>query len=268
MSRAHIAHARTFDDGPDTEFVIHERLENVVLENKQFEQQRETTAQRAERIMLRVVAPMAVIVVVCSMLTGCGGGSEPQHPQQALSAPAPAADTPASGTAVLYLGDSTRTPVYAGEPSIPDLVGAELGVQVDNEAVSGTAATQAPLEKICASPAPVVATNYAINDPYFESPEQYRAALTAIVHTAQGCGKRVVLEESNGIVSGRRWSDARSDTLRVQYEAVKRLVASETGATYCALPAHNWNNPDGVHPGIEDKRFVAPILAACIRGVM
>lgn len=195
-------------------------------------------------------------------LTACGGGSDTYpttaQPQAIQQAP----------LTVLTLGDSTTTPVYPGERSVPGLLADATGWRVTNIGVSGTTACMADLPAIRSARAAVVTANYAINDSAFETLPHDRECWDAIAAATKDAGSVLVVIESNPIAPGGQWSYSRDDATRRQFEAQKQRFATDAGAYYCRLPAITWTLdqlPDGVHPGALVKPLIAARYADCIR---
>lgn len=204
-----------------------------------------------------------ITAAACAALTACGGGSGPD-PVFTTSNIAQAARV-----SVLVVGDSTMTPVYPGERSTPDYVADLTDATVINIAVPGTVACQADLAAIRAARADIVASNYALNDAVRAEGRQYEPCLRAIAAAAADAGSVLILVESNPVIedSDPAGWHVMSEWGRQQIEAIKRRVAVDVGAMYCALPAHAWtyaDTPDRVHPTTRAKQFMAGVIATCI----
>lgn len=209
------------------------------------------------------LAALVALIGLAGGLTGCGGGgsAEPElTTAQASSATAALAEV---------FGDSTMVRCYTGQ--IGDAVAyAEnaIGQKLLNSAVGGSTSLSVTPQRIASSTAQAVAMNWAINDSHDVSSDQYRAQLTAQASAAIAAGKAVVLVESTPILPGGSLSDRRSETDRQAFEAIKRDVATRTGAYYCAMPARSWtlaDKPDGIHEADAAASWKGRVLADCIR---
>lgn len=210
---------------------------------------------------------IAASALSLASLAACGGGGSAEVPPGfapaavSLSGPAPAAEVFGDSTLV---GDN-----YPGQRVDPVAAAAAvLGAVLVNSAVKGSTVLSVSPERVAASRAPAVVMNWAINDAHDIPPEQYRARLTAQSVAAIAAGKAVVLLESTPVVPGGALSATRSEAGRVAFEAIKRDVASLTGAFYCALPARPWtlaDKPDGLHESDDAARWKGEALAECIR---
>lgn len=208
--------------------------------------------------------PLFAPLVLAAVLAGCGGGSADVGPDLSPAAAA------LSGAAPLVevFGDSTMVRIYPGQAGDAASYAADaLGQPVLNSAVAGSSAKDASPARIASSRAQVVVMNWAINDPHESNPVQYRERLTEQAAGAIKAGLAVVLLESTPIVPGGPKSALRDDTKRQTFEAIKRDVASLTGAFYCQLPARSWtldDKPDGIHEADAAARWKGEALAACI----
>jgi len=203
-----------------------------------------------------------ITAAACAALAACGGGGSADVPD-AQGLTRRAAET------VLVVGDSTMTPVYPGERSTPDYVADLTGAAVTNLAVPGTVACQADVAAIRAAHADIVTANYALNDAVRAEGRQYEPCLRAIAAAAADAGSVLILVESNPVIedSDPAGWHVMSEWGRQQLEAIKRRVAVDVGAMYCALPTRAWtytDTPDRVHPTTRAKRFVAGAVATCI----
>lgn len=208
--------------------------------------------------MIHAIIKTASAAALLVALAGCGGGSEPAPDATPSSASRP--------LSVLALGDSTMTPYWPGEASVPEMVRAATGWRVDNRAVSGSTACQADLDAIRTSRADVVTANYGLNDAHGLSGaprhdlSAYADCLERIAAAARDAGSALVLVAANPVLASPGWDAARIDG----YNAAKRGIG---GAYYCALPAITWslqNLPDGQHPNGRAKPEIAAALVACI----
>lgn len=221
-------------------------------------------AQQKPRVPTWVkLAALVALIGLAGGLTGCGGGGSDAVELQPAIAPHAAAPAPVS---VLVLGDSTMTPYWPGQQSTPDLLRAATGWAIENMAVSGTTACQAPLDAIRKTRAGVVVANYGLNDAYganaspLHSTDAYAACLQKIADAAREAGAVLIWMESNPILSNPGWDAERIKS----YDAVKRSIGP---AYYCAQPAVAWDMrslPDGMHPNNTARPAIAAALAACI----
>ena len=196
-----------------------------------------------------------------ALLTACGGGGSAEADPPTVRATA----RPASAPDILFMGDSTFVPVYAGELATPDYAAGSK--RYVNVAVSGTMACQAPLDAVRQFLPRVVVANYAINDSGGETLDQYSQCLRQIAQVTAEVGAVLVLVEANPIVAGGRWSYARSNKVIATYEAAKQVIAQDTGSYYCRQPQITWTLaqiPDGVHPGAEAKPLIGAAINTCI----
>lgn len=213
----------------------------------------------------------ALVAAAAIWLAGCGGGSPEPEPEPAQLVPAIATTSRAHATAAPLAevwGDSTMVRIY------PDQVGdavayadIALGQPLINSAVSGSTADSVTPERIAASSARNVVMNWGINDTDLSTPDRYRLNLTRLAVAARLAGKTAVLLESTPIVPGGRVSSHRSEPLRRDFEVIKRQVAVDTGAYYCALPAKTWtlaDKPDGVHEHDAAAQWKGRALADCL----
>lgn len=203
-----------------------------------------------------------LIASACAaLLTACGGGGAVEAGQPTMRA----MSRPASAPDILFMGDSTFTPVYPGELSTPDYAAGTK--RYVNVAVSGTMACQAPLDAVRQFLPRVVVSNFAINDSDGATLDQYRQCLRQIAQVTAEVGAVLVLVEANPIVPGGRWSYARSNEAIATFEAEKQAVARDTGSYYCRQPQITWTLtqiPDGVHPGDEAKPLIGAAINTCI----
>lgn len=207
--------------------------------------------------MIRCLISSACI----ALLTACGGGGAAGADQPTVHAAA----RPASAPDILFMGDSTFTPVYAGELATPDYAAGSK--RYVNAAVSGTMACQAPLDAVRQYLPRVVVANYAINDSADTPLDQYSQCLRQIATVTAEVGAVLVLVEANTIVPGGRWSYARSNEVIATFEAAKQAVARDTGSYYCRQPQIAWSLdliPDGVHPGNQAKPLIGAAINTCI----
>lgn len=209
--------------------------------------------------MIHAIFKTASAIALLAALTGCGGGSEPAPDVTPASVSRP--------LSVLVLGDSTMTPYWPGEASVPEMVRAATGWRVDNRAVSGSTACQADLDAIRTARADVVTANYGLNDAYglAGAPRHdmgaYADCLERIAAAARDAGSVLVLVAANPVLASPGWDATRIDG----YNAVKRGIG---GAYYCALPSIAWsleNLPDGQHPNWRAKPEIAAALVGCVR---
>lgn len=208
--------------------------------------------------MIAAIIKATSAIALLAALTGCGGGSE--------LAPDVAPASASRTLSVLVLGDSTMTPYWPGEVSVPEMVRAASGWRVDNRAVSGSTACQAGIDAIRAARADVVTANYGLNDAYGlagaprHDMSAYADCLERVAAAARDAGSVLVLVAANPVLASPGWDATRIDG----YNAAKRGVG---GAYYCALPAIVWsleNLPDGQHPNGRAKPEIAAALVGCI----
>lgn len=213
------------------------------------------------------LAALVALIGLAGGLTGCGGGGSDAVEMQPAIVVHAAAPAPVS---VLFVGDSTMTPYWAGQQSTPELVRTSTGWSVENIAVSGTTACQAPIDTIRKTRAAVVVANFGLNDAYGanasprHSTDAYAACLQRIADAARDAGAALVWMESNPILSNPGWDAERIKS----YDATKRSVGP---AYYCAQPAVAWDMrslPDGMHPNNTVRPAIATALAACIRSAL
>lgn len=206
------------------------------------------------------LALATVAGALAALLTGCGGGGgteqAPDFTPASVSAP----------MSVLVLGDSTMTPYWPGEASVPEMVRAATGWRVDNRAVSGSTSCQADMDAIRTARADVVTANYGLNDAYglAGAPRHdmgaYTDCLERIAAAARDAGSVLVLVAANPVLASPGWDATRIDG----YNAAKRGIG---GAFYCALPSIAWSLetlPDGQHPNRRAKPDIAAALLGCV----
>lgn len=199
-----------------------------------------------------------LIASACAaLLTACGGGESPRV--------APITQSASQQRTILFVGDSTFTRYWSDQVSTPDRIAQMTGTRVQNLAVSGTTACDAPLEQIRAARADIVVSGYGLNDAYGNagaprnSLAAYATCLRAIAAAADDAGSVLVWLAANPILPSPGWDASRIHT----YNAVTRGV----GSYYCAQPDLAWSLtylPDGQHPSPAAIPAIASSLAICI----
>lgn len=192
------------------------------------------------------------------LLAACGGGGGGE-------AEAPTVHIASQPRTVLFVGDSTFTRYWPGQISTPDHIAQMTGARVQNLAVPGTTACDAPLAQIREAHADIVVANYGLNDAYGHggmprySLDTYSTCLRAIAAAAHDAGSALVMLAANPILPSPGWDAGRIDP----YNAVKRGI----GSYYCDQPALAWSFtylPDGQHPSSAATQAIASALAICI----
>lgn len=234
--------------------------------------------------------------LLAALLTACGGGELEEDEAETLQLaeeqqeyrPAPRAALARHPVKAVMFGDSTEAGSAIRRVTNPAKVAQRwfdarnLSYQVTEEAAGGTTAHQLLLGQDRRHDAPfdqtlqgmpdvrVVSFRYGINEVRAGTPEEFRAALRALVELSLAAGKRVILQTPSPV--------SREDLLAEveQNVTVIRQVARTwrgRGVTLC----DQWrlghyfgvtDTIDGVHPTIEAYAFQGRIEARCILRAM
>ena len=164
---------------------------------------------------------------------------------------------PRPDNAVSYLQEALRQK-YGARVTVTNLgVGGTMASQLRDGTEHGRGAPWK--DRLAASNAQIVTINYGINEVmHNQSPEQFYAAETDLVKTAQALGKLPVLQTSNPMPDGRlntRLAAMADMTRRVAAEQQVPLV--DQYAAISALPDWRSQMSDGAHPKAELYRVKA-----------
>jgi acyl-CoA thioesterase-1 len=164
---------------------------------------------------------------------------------------------PRPDNAVSYLQDALRSQ-YGARVSVTNLgVGGTMASQLRDGTERGRGVPWK--DRLAASNAQIVTINYGINEVmHNQTPEQFYAAETDLVKTAQALGKLPVLQTSNPMPDGplnARLAAMADMTRRVAAEQQVPLV--DQYAAISALPGWKTQMSDGAHPKPELYRVKA-----------
>lgn len=166
-----------------------------------------------EKMARGVIASfLGMFVMACG---GCGGGGGSSNP----AATAAAQPTPPKAVQVVFAGDSTSvgTEFIGGkyvqtgvaradlETALQSALGNSVTVSTNGmfgstleQMIAGTNGfPQSYSAFLASSPAKVVIENFALNEPFWDTPDQFKQALIQFVTLTQQAGKVPVLEEPN-----------------------------------------------------------------------
>ncbi|MEI6003387.1 SGNH/GDSL hydrolase family protein [Paraburkholderia bengalensis] len=167
---------------------------------------------------------------------------------------------PLADNAVTYLQDALRAKYGARVSVVNDGVGGTMATQLRDGTSTARTAGKAPWKaRLAASNAQIVTINYGINEVmHNQTPEQFYAAETELVKTAQALGKLPVLQTSNPM------PDARLNARLAEMAAMTRRVAAEQQvplvdhyAQISAMADWKTHMSDGAHPKPELYRVKA-----------
>lgn len=207
-------------------------------------------------------------LLLCALLSACGGGGGGSSPE-----PAPSQPVAVALPLIMVYGDSvSRGDGVVNTASVAQKLVTGLA-ELRQEGVPGSYAQQlvdgqdgmhgpwgATLKD---SQARVVSFNYGINDPY--PLEDYRSYLTRLVQGAQAAGKVTILQTPNAITAQAQGGDM------AERARIGREVAQATGAVLCDQYSNGLARSmrdqtlDGIHPNPMQYAVMGELFATCVR---